>query len=73
MAELIALADLDVFVLKINCEMDKNEIFAIVCLFTSATRLAGLSPVFLWGLSQPTKGLTSQTRILCVAPSPPVV
>ena len=55
--DLIAVADIDVFVLEINGEMDKNEKFAVARLFTNATRLAGLSPRVLVGTSAANHGI----------------
>ena len=55
--DLIAVADTNMFVLEINGEMDRNEKFAVACLFTNATRLAGLSPRVLVGTSAANHGI----------------
>ena len=57
LGDLIAVADIDVFVLEINGEMDKNEKCAVARLFTNATRLAGLSPCVLVGTSAANHGI----------------
>ena len=66
LGNLIAVADLDIFVLEINSEMDKHEKFAVARLFTDATRLAGLSPRVLFGTSAANHGIDlSDTYLVC--------
>ena len=70
LGNLIVVADLDIFVLEINDEIDKHKKFVVARLFTNAARLAGLSPHVLVGTRLPTTASTSLTQIWCVARGP---
>jgi superfamily II DNA/RNA helicase len=57
LSEQLALANLSIFVLEIHGEMDKNEKFYVIRLFTNAARLAGMEPQVLVGTSAGNTGI----------------